>query len=83
MDAIAALGAASLKGRVTDRDAHVLRFRSDPATRRRLERIVTAESECCPFLDLRLSQEGDELMLRIAAPRDGARVAEELARAFG
>jgi len=62
---IATLSTESLTAHGTDGDAHVFRFRSDPETRRRLEDLVAAESECCPFLDLQLSQEGDELVLRM------------------
>jgi hypothetical protein len=66
LDEIAALTAESLLGQSTEGDVQILRFRSDPTTRRRLEQIVTAEAECCPFLDLELSQEGDDLILRVA-----------------
>ena len=62
---------------------HALRFRPDPTTRRRLEEIIAAESECCAFLDLKLREDEDELVLTIAAPADGQPVAEELALAFG
>jgi hypothetical protein len=83
LEEIAALGAECLQARDAEGEAHLLRFRSDPVTLRRLGAIVDAESACCPFLELRLSQEGDELILRIAAPGDGARVANDLALAFG
>lgn len=79
---IAALGNECLRGRTTEGDAQVLRFHPDPSTRRRLEQIVAAESECCAFLDLDLRQEGDELVLTISAPADAALVAADLAQAF-
>lgn len=83
LEEITALGAASLDGRGIDGDAHVLRFRRGPGTRRRLEAIVAAESECCGFLDLELSEERGDLVLRIAAPVEGSAMADELAHAFG
>lgn len=81
--AIAEIGAESLLGRETDGGRHLLRFRSDAETRRRLEEIVAAEAECCSFLDLTLEERSDELILSVAAPENGQAVADELAAAFG
>jgi hypothetical protein len=81
--AIAEVGAESLIDRSGEGGRHRLRFHADAGTRRRLENIVAAEAECCAFLDLSLSEEGDDLVLAIAAPGDGQAVADELARAFG
>ncbi len=83
LEEIAALGHESLTGRAADGEAWVLRFRRAPATRRRLESIIAAESECCPFLEFDLGEERGELELRISAPSEGTAVAAELARAFG
>jgi hypothetical protein len=82
LDEIAEVGAASLIGRDTDDGKHTLRFRSDPTTHRRLEEIVVAEAECCSFLDLELAEQGDELVLTLAAPENGQPIADELAVAF-
>jgi hypothetical protein len=80
--AIAALGAESLVEQCDD-GRQVLRFRSGAATRQRLEGIVAAEGECCPFLDLSLEEEGDRLVLSISsASASGRALAAELARAF-
>jgi hypothetical protein len=57
----------------------VLRFRPAPDIRRRLEAIVAAESECCPFLDFRLEQDAESTVLTISAPSGGAEVVHELA----
>jgi hypothetical protein len=81
--AIAEVGESSLLSRTADDKSHSLRFRPDPTTRRQLEGIVAAEAECCPFLELSLREEGDDLILSIAAPEAGAELAAELARAFG
>lgn len=82
LDEIAAVGAASLIGRDAKDGRHTLRFRPDPTTRRRLEEIVAAEAECCSFLDLELSERADELVLTLAAPKDGQTVADTLALTF-
>lgn len=82
LDEIAEVGAESLIERSADGARHLLRFRSDPETRRRLEAIVAAEAKCCSFLDLSLAEEGGELVLSISAPEDGQPIADELAAAF-
>lgn len=79
---ITAIGEESLIGHEDDEGRHLLRFRSDAATRRGLEETVAAEAECCSFLDLALEMRGGELVLSIAAPEDGQGVADELAAAF-
>lgn len=79
---IAAVGAESLLERSADGSSHLLRFRADEATRRRLEAIVSAEAQCCAFLDLSLEKRGDGLILSIGAPEDGQSVADGLAAAF-
>lgn len=79
---IAEVGADSLIERSADGERHLLRFRSDAETRRRLEAIVAAEAKCCSFLDLSLEEQGGELVLTVSAPEDGQPVADELAAAF-
>jgi AcrR family transcriptional regulator len=80
--AIAAIGADSLISHHAEDDRHLLCFRADTATRRRLDEIVAAEAECCSSLELSLDQEGDELVLSIAAPRQAQALADGLAAAF-
>jgi hypothetical protein len=82
LDEIAEVGTDSLIQRGTDGERHLLRFRSDPDTRRRLEAIVAAEAKCCSFLVLSLAEEGGALVLLVSAPQDGQPVADELAAAF-
>jgi hypothetical protein len=60
----------------------VLRFRATPETRRRLERIIAAEAECCAFLNLDLREEHGELRLSVTAPGDAEPVAAGLVEAF-
>jgi hypothetical protein len=79
---IAALGGESLIARKTQGGRHLLRFRPDAGTRRRLEEIVAAEAECCSFLDLALEEGNGELILTVASPGEGQAVADALAAAF-
>jgi hypothetical protein len=83
LSAIGEIGDESLTGQATEAGRHLLRFRSDPASRKRLAEIVAAETECCSFLDLALEEHDGELILSITAPEDGQAVADELAAAFG
>lgn len=82
LDQIAALGADSLLSHEEVGKGHVLRFRNDESTRRRLEKIVTAEAKCCPFLELEIDEQGQVLLLALAASDEGQAIADELARAF-
>jgi hypothetical protein len=82
LDEIAALGADSLAGHESEDGAHILRFRPDERTHRRLEKIVAAEAQCCSFLDLSLTEREGELLLNIAATEGGEQLAEALALAF-
>ena len=81
--AIAEIGADCLVSRQVEDGRHLLRFRADAATRKRLEEIVAAEAECCAFLDLSLDEQGGELMLSIAAPPEARVLASGLAERFG
>lgn len=82
LDEITKLGTESLITRKADGDRHVLLFRKNAGTRHRLEAIVAAEAQCCSFLDLSLTQEGDELVLSIVAPAGAELIAAQLANAF-
>jgi hypothetical protein len=80
--AIAEIGRQSLIDHDIDAGRHVLRFRLDATTRKRLEEIIAAEAKCCSFLDLILDERGGELVLSVAAPQDGQAVADEFAATF-
>jgi hypothetical protein len=82
LDEIMALGAASVIGHESKDGAHVLRFRPDERTHRRLEQIAAAEAQCCSFLDLSVTKRDGELLLTIAATEGGEQPAEALALAF-
>jgi hypothetical protein len=80
--AMAALGAEKLIDHRRTAGVDTLRFRADEKTRQELERIVSAEAECCPFLELAVTETEDTLELHIDAPAEGRPVAEQLAAAF-
>jgi hypothetical protein len=79
---IAEVGADSLISSGTDASRRLLHFQKTETVRRRLEEIIASESECCSFLDLSLEEEGDELVLSIAAPENARAIADELSEAF-
>lgn len=79
---IGEIGKESLIARTSEGGRHLLRFRSDAETFRRLEEIIAAEAACCSFLDLALEERGGELVLSVAAPQNGQAVADELAATF-
>jgi hypothetical protein len=79
---IEAIGAESLIDRARDGKQHVLRFRANAETERRLKEIVAAESRCCAFLDLKLVRRDGELILTLAAPAGGEPIVNELAASF-
>lgn len=79
---IAEIGAESLIDRREDGGRHVLRFRRDNRTRERLEEVIAAEAECCAFLDLFLDDDGEHLVLSVAAPEAGQATADGFALAF-
>jgi hypothetical protein len=74
-------GPALISREATDR-RHTLRFRGSPDTRACLEEIVEAERRCCAFLSLDLKQDGDAILLSIAAPPGAEEVAAGLAAAL-
>lgn len=82
LDAIAEIGAGSLISRSLEGNRHLLRFRASTTARQGLEGIIAAEAECCAFLDLSLSEEGNELVLSVSAPEDGLPLADEFVKAF-
>jgi MerR family transcriptional regulator, copper efflux regulator len=78
---LARLGHSLISVSRPDRAPAVLRFTADEETRNRLDRIVAAEAECCPFLDLRVRQ-GQTLELTIDGPDDAAPVIAGLVSAI-
>ena len=82
LEQIAEVGTESFLSAEVSGRKHLLRFRNSGDARRRLERIVAAEAECCSFLKLSLDEGGTELILSIDAPARGEDMAQQLATAF-
>lgn len=59
-----------------------MRFRADRPTRRRLETVIAAESDCCAFLRFELTEQSGELVLSVTAPDGAESLALELVGAF-
>jgi hypothetical protein len=78
---LAALGRSLISVSDPDGPGLVLTFTADDQTRERLDRIVAAEAECCPFLDLRVS-EGETLELSIDGPDEAAPLIADLGGAI-
>ncbi len=53
-----------------------LRFRGEDGVAERLEELIAAERECCPFLDMTLTGADGDLVVDITAPRDAQPVLE-------
>jgi hypothetical protein len=68
LEEIEMLAAKALLHQEAEGERHRLRFRTGPETRRRLEALIAAESECCPFLGLELEAGGTELVLTVTGP---------------
>jgi hypothetical protein len=80
---IESVGRRALLSREEREGMHLLRFAADAQTRAELRQIVRAERRCCPFLDLGLAAEDDEVVLTVGAGQDARDVATMLAEAFG
>jgi hypothetical protein len=59
-----------------------LRFAADPSIRERLEAVIAAEAECCPFLTFELREDAGHLLLTIGAADDAQPLVRELIDAF-
>jgi hypothetical protein len=83
LEAMAALGRDALDSAEVTGLRAVLRFRRTvPDVSDRLDAIVAAEAECCRFLDMRVREDADVLVLTIIAPEAAAPVLEQLVAAF-
>jgi len=80
VEEIAALGRDGLLDAEASDTSAVLRFR--PGVRARLEAVVAAEAECCPFLTLDVRELSGALELRISAPAGAQPVVRDLVAAF-
>ena len=79
---IATLGREALIGAQIDGTRASLRFALGADVRRRVERFVAGERECCAFLTFRVEDDAGEIRVTIDAPAYAARVLAELVNAF-
>jgi len=77
-----AVGERALLSSQSTGEGALLRLRPGAQTRARIEELVAAEKECCPFLDFELSEREDALELTIRSPEAGRAVVQELVSAF-
>ena len=59
-----------------------VQLRFPETDRKRLERIVAAEAECCPFLTMKMVEEDDALVLDVTAPKGAEAVLAAMVEAF-
>ncbi|MCZ4492621.1 MAG: hypothetical protein JWP53_1552 [Conexibacter sp.] len=76
------LGQAALIDAQNDATSAQLRFAAGTGVRDRIEFVVAAESRCCAFLDMTITDEPDTIVLTIEAPEDAGPVLAELVDAF-
>jgi hypothetical protein len=79
---MAELGRDALVEAQVDGTHAKLRFASGAGVRERVQRFVVGESECCPFLAMRLEDAPGEVRLTIDAPGGAELVLAELVDAF-
>jgi hypothetical protein len=80
--AMADLGRAALLDARTDNGHAILRFAAERGVRERVETIVAAESQCCAFLAMQVSDAPGEVVLSITGPEGAETVVDELVSAF-
>ncbi len=76
MGLIDALAADGLIDRTSTEHGVRVRLRATPEIEQRSRRLIEAESECCAFLDFRLTREPDALVLEITDPDEAGPVIE-------
>jgi hypothetical protein len=79
---IAELGRDSLVDVKVSRTHATLRFAAGASVRERVTSFVAAESACCAFLAMEVSDEPETVVLDITAPEDAELVLTELVDAF-
>lgn len=79
---MSAIGEDALLDIERDGRRATLYFRAIGATHERLGAIVAAESECCGFLEMTLTEQPQSIALAIVAPADAEAVLDGLLAAF-
>src|SRR3954447_2899116 len=78
---MAAAGRHLTDSRVTGRNAS-LRFEPDRTTRHEVEAIVSAEAQCCAFLEFDIQDDADGFELRVSSPAGAESVLADIVAAF-
>lgn len=79
---MATLGRAALVAAVADATRAELRFAASHGVHDRVSAIVAAESRCCAFLTMRVTDEHDAIVLTIDAPEGAQGIVAGLVAAF-
>jgi len=79
---MAELGRDALLGARNDGTHARLRFAAGAGIRARVDAIVSAESHCCAFLTMHVSEGPDTVVLTVEAPEGAEVVLAELVDAF-
>lgn len=79
---ITTLGRDALTEVLHEAEHAELRFAAGDGARDRIEAIVHAEAQCCPFLNMDIRDEPGLVILSITAPPDAALVLREFVDAF-
>jgi hypothetical protein len=79
---MAALGQVALVDARNEGTRAELRFAAGVGVRDRVEAVVIAESRCCAFLDMTVTDEPDTIVLTIEAPDNAELVLAELVDGF-
>jgi hypothetical protein len=79
---VAELGRDALLDVVLSATHATLRFAAGAGVRERVTSVAAAESACCAFLAMQVSDEPDAVVLEITAPEDAELVLRELVDAF-
>lgn len=82
LDEIAALGQLALRRARRETTHAELWFTASDGIRDRIDVIVAGESQCCGFLSMRVTENGDEIVLTIDTAEGGDVVLHQLVDAF-
>jgi hypothetical protein len=82
LQTMADLGREALLETHTEGTRAQLRFAAGAGVRKRVDGIVAAESHCCAFLMMNVTDEPDTVVLTLQVPEDAELVLGELVDAF-
>lgn len=74
---IARLAAASLRSRTAIDGGQRLAFNADGDTADQIDRLVAAEAECCPFLQIDVRRDGELVIVDVTGPVDAQPIIEQ------